>query len=149
MTKNYVNLSNARKEEQTTVMQKIMEDGVCPFCEEHFLTYHPKPIIFKTDNWIVTENAWPYDMTKNHILCVYRTHATHTNEIDTQGWSEIGEIMKRLETKKSLGYGTMLMRFGDTTHTGATVSHLHFHLVQPNTEDPSYIPEEGIRTRIG
>ena len=51
-----LNHDNARTEEQKTLMAKIEEDGVCPFCAEHFKKYHPKPILKETDYWFVTEN---------------------------------------------------------------------------------------------
>ena len=70
MTKNnsHINVENSTREEQLLVMKQIQKDGVCPFCREHFETYHTKPILFETNHWVVTENAWPYPDTKHHFL---------------------------------------------------------------------------------
>lgn len=146
---NLLNLNNARKKDQTDVMKKILDDGTCPFCEENIEKYHPKPILFKTDRWIVTENAWPYSGTKKHWLVIYKFHIENTKEIDEQGWKDIGEIFSRLGKEEDLDYGVLLMRFGDTTKTGATILHLHFQLIQADTDSESYDPEVGIITRIG
>jgi diadenosine tetraphosphate (Ap4A) HIT family hydrolase len=147
--KSILNLNNSRKKEQIEVMKKIISDGVCPFCEENIEKYHTKPILFKTDRWIVTENAWPYDGAKKHWLLIYKFHIEHTKEIDGMGWKDIGEILKRLEKEEDLDYGTFLMRFGDTAKTGATVLHVHLQLIQSDPDSPSYDPKVGIFTRIG
>lgn len=145
---NHLNMSNARGDEQRAVMKKITQDGFCPFCEKHFEKYHPKPILFRTDRWIVTENAWPYFPTTHHFLLVYRKHIAHSQHIDQKGWIELGEIIKRLE-EHGLSHGTLLMRFGDMSKTGGTVSHLHIQLVQSDPDNPGYDSEKGLVTRIG
>ncbi len=144
-----LNMGRARTEDQRSVMQKIIDDNVCPFCWENFEKYHPKPVIFKTNKWLVTENAWPYELSKNHILCVYKDHVEHTSKINEEGWKEIGEIIKKLEEERGIGYGTMLMRFGNVKNTGATVPHLHFQLIQSDKDHKDYEPEKGLWTRIG
>ena len=146
--KNILNFENARRKDQKDLMKIIKDDGICPFCKENLEKYHPKPILFKTKKWIVTENAFPYTGTSNHILCIYKKHIEDSKDIDGEGWSEIGEIMTRLNEDLEIDSGTMIMRFGDTTKTGATVNHVHFHLTQANPENPDY-PEGGIITRIG
>lgn len=145
----FVNLKNAREKEQLKVMKKIAKDQICPFCENSIKNYHPKPILFKTANWLVTENAWPYPMTQNHFLLIHRKHIVHTKNISAKGWSEIGKIIKKLEKSNNLNYGTLLMRFGETSKTGASVTHVHFQLVQSNPNDKNYDPKIGIFTRIG
>lgn len=144
-----LNLENARKKDQLKLMEKITHDGVCPFCQEHLSKYHPKPVLFKTEFWTITENAWPYDFTKKHFLVIYNEHINHNSEISPKGWSEIGLVIKKLEEEYGLKYGTLLMRFGDTKKTGATVTHLHFQLVQSDPSDPDYDPKKGLLTRIG
>jgi len=147
--KNILNLNNARKKNQADVMKKILNDGTCPFCEKNIEKYHSKPILFKTERWIVTENAWPYNGTKKHWLIIYKFHIENIKEIDEKGWKDIGEIFNRLDKEEGLDYGVFLMRFGDTTKTGATVLHVHLQLVQSDTDSASYDPEVGVTTRIG
>ena len=62
--KSGLQMSNARTPEQVALMQKIIDDGVCPFCAEHFKKYHPKPVLKETEYWFFTENMSPYKGTK-------------------------------------------------------------------------------------
>jgi diadenosine tetraphosphate (Ap4A) HIT family hydrolase len=147
--KKHLNLDNARRDDQRELMRKIIEDGICPFCRENLEKYHPKPILFETDCWIVTTNAFPYELTKGHFLVIYRDHIENNSQISPKGWQEIEIVIARLQKEHGLEYGTMLMRFGDTSKTGATVTHLHFQLVQSDPESPDYDPKKGLMTRIG
>jgi ATP adenylyltransferase len=146
---NQVQLENARKEEQIKVMEQIIKDGVCPFCEENLEKYHPRPILFKTKHWIVTENAWPYDMAKKHFLLIAKRHIENSRDLLMCEWADIGSLMKKLEKEHLLDHGTLLMRFGDMSKTGATVRHLHIQLVQSDPDHPEYDPGVGILTRVG
>ena len=63
MKKGFVNLKNARRGEYSKVIEEIQKTGKCPFCKENF-KYHKKPILKKTNGWILTENSWPYKNAK-------------------------------------------------------------------------------------
>ncbi|MFW5887748.1 MAG: HIT domain-containing protein [Bacteriovoracia bacterium] len=145
----HVNLKNARKEDQIAIMRQIIEDGVCPFCRENLEKYHTKPILFETRHWVVTENAWPYELTKKHFLLISQRHLTHSGQINEDEWSDISKIFKILEEKYGLDSGTMLLRFGDMNKTGATVKHVHIQLIQSDPDNPEYDPQKGLLTRIG
>lgn len=138
-----INIDNARTDEQRSVMERIKKDGVCPFCREHFETYHSKPIIFETEHWIVTENAWPYEHTENHFLFVAQKHITLPSTLSKNAWHDLHENIARLEKEYSLERGTLLMRFGDSKATGATVDHLHAQLVVSKS------PDKPVVTRVG
>lgn len=124
-----INIENSRTDDQRDVMEQISKDGVCPFCRENFETYHSKPILFETEHWVVTENAWPYEHTKEHYLLVAKEHVTHVSALKLEAWQNLYECIARLEKEESLERGTLLMRFGDSTITGATVDHLHAQIV--------------------
>jgi diadenosine tetraphosphate (Ap4A) HIT family hydrolase len=145
-----VNMDNARVDDQREVMQQIIDDGVCPFCEENLEKYHPKPILFRTGYWIVTENAWPYKATKKHFLLVYRpSHLEKSEDLPPEALTDLAVVMARLSHEQGLTHGTLLMRFGDMAKTGATVKHLHIQLVQSDPDHPEYDPSVGLLTRIG
>ncbi len=145
-----LNLNNARKKTQRVTMERIIKDGVCPFCENNFTKYHTKPILFKTKYWIVTENAWPYECTKNHFLLVYRPkHLEKSIELEKEAYADFKEIIERLEKERGMEFGTLLMRFGDMSQTGATVKHIHAQLIQGDSKNPKYNPSKGVVTRIG
>lgn len=138
-----VDINNARSEEQIAALKKIREGNFCPFCRREYLEKeHKKPILLETDEWLATENRWPYEGTKTHLLLIHKKHITHVNELSSKAWTDLHEIIKKL-TEKILG-GTLLMRFGSTANTGATVEHLHAHLV---SGDPDY--KKPILARVG
>lgn len=148
-SKQFVNTNNTQQrpdEKYASVIANIKKDGVCPFCPDQLAKYHKNPIIDETKNWLVTNNMYPYKNTKHHILLIHKEHIESIKEINNEAWKELHEIFIRaIERSKILG-GTMFIRFGDTKFTGASVSHLHAHLVSSDPDKPEYTP---LLTRIG
>ena len=146
-----VNVANGKRNPgYLKVLQKIEQEGICPFCEENFLIHHPKKILFKTKYWIVTTNGWPYKATKNHFLMVYRPgHLCHIEELSKKAFEDMLSISQRLTKEKKIKGGTLMMRFGTSHHTGASVEHLHFHLIQPDKRSKDYDPATGVIARVG
>jgi len=141
--KSGLNLSNAKREPQIAIMKKIIADGVCPFCRENIEKYHTKPILFETKSWIVTENAWPYENTQKHILLISQRHVRTADELNNDEWIEVKEIQKKIRTEFGLKSATILGRLGDPSFSGATVEHLHLHIISAKD---SAIP---VMARIG
>ena len=144
--KEFVDLSNARLDEQRKVMEKIVADGKCPFCAENLFSYHKKPILKETPLWILTENQWPYNNTKLQLLAIYKPHAERLSELPDQAGAELLELFKWAEKEYGLPGGGFAMRFGDTKHSGGTVRHLHAQFIQPDLEKQGY---EAVRFKIG
>jgi len=147
MTENFVNLESARTEEQKLLMKKIMEDGVCPFCKEHFKDYHPKTILRETEHWFFTENISPYVGTKYHFLFVSKpTHISQPSDLSSEAIVDLFALLnKAIDENKILG-GSFLMRFGDPKHNGSSVEHLHAHLIVGDVNDPDHEP---VRVKLG
>ncbi len=141
-----LNLENAREDEQVSVMRDIIADGVCPFCHDFvdFLEpmYHAKPILHKNSSWIVTENAWPYENTAQHLLFVLRRHITHDSALTQKEIQDLWTLKKRIEKDRTITHGTFLMRSSGAGNTGATVHHLHAQLIVSGDEN-------GVVTKVG
>lgn len=131
-----------------TVIESIAKDGVCPFCPENLTRYHNKPIIEKK-HWWVTDSRYPYQPVNHHCLIIHKSHIAHIGELSPEAWTELFEIVKNEASSRSITGGTLMLRFGDTRYTGASVLHLHAHLIQSDPDDPSYDPKKGILTRVG
>lgn len=127
--KRTVNLAHARTSFQRTVMKQIVRDKVCPFCMEHFLKYHTKPIIREGRYWVLTENFEPSKGSKHHLLAVSKKHVRHFKELPPAAQSELFKLFGDELHKRKIPGGTLFMRFGDTDYTGGTVEHLHAQLV--------------------
>jgi len=146
MGENHVNLNHTRGDRQKKVMERIQNDGVCPFCREHLAKYHTKPIIQEGVWWILTENFEPYDGAKIHLLAICTEHVESIEELPGEAYAELLKLFSEFTRKNKIPGGTILLRFGDTDMTGATVSHLHAQLIVGCSRKNS---EEKIRTKIG
>lgn len=149
MTQNFVNPNNTQQRpdgKYNSVIADIQKAGVCPFCPEQLKNYHKNPILEESAEWVLTENMYPYKGAKHHLLLIHKKHISTIDEMSATAWSELQELIKKATTRFNITGGTFFARFGDTRFTGASVTHLHAHIVVSNPEDPQYSP---LLTRIG
>ncbi|MEI6864071.1 MAG: HIT domain-containing protein [Candidatus Adlerbacteria bacterium] len=125
-----VNPRFAKSPEYKAVIGAIADTKLCPFCPENF-RYHKHPILKKGRGWILTENSWPYKNTQKHFIIISLKHKEKLVQLSTSDIKEILELSKWAVKKFDLKGGALNMRFGDTDYTGATVAHLHAHLISP------------------
>lgn len=144
--KKFVDLDNARKEDQKKVMQDIIKADHCPFCLENLKKYHKQEILKDGKYWLLTYNQWPYDHTQLHLLAIYKEHATHLSQLDPDSGQELIEILAWAEKHFEIPGGGFAMRFGDTDHSAGTVAHLHFQFIVPDIDAPDFEP---VRVKIG
>ncbi len=133
MEKKFVNLKNANRPNDKSknyekVIDRIEKEGVCPFCPEHLSNYHKNPIIAENFSWIATENMYPYDGAKFHFLFIHKKHVSTIEELSAKGWADLQELISTIIKEFNIDGGSVFVRFGNS-NTGATVTHLHFHLV--------------------
>jgi len=147
MADEFLRMESARTPEQRELMERIKEDGVCPFCAEHFSTYHPKPILQETDYWFFTENISPYTGTKHHFIFVYKPeHITSLDELPAEAFADLLTLMQGAVKEYKIPGGAFFMRFGDTKYTGSSVAHLHAHLLMGDADAPDH---EAVRVKLG
>lgn len=77
----------------------------------------------------MTENAWPYTGTAFHFLFIARAHVEATEEMSPAVWTDLHALYRKLVKRNSLAGTTLMLRSGDTKITGASVNHLHAHLI--------------------
>lgn len=142
----FVNLSNARNDHQREVMSEIVENQECPFCPEALHKYHKQPILRSGEHWIVTPNQWPYDNTRVHLLAITAYHAERLTDLQPGSFDELQSHFAWAEQEFKIAAGGLAMRFGDTTSNGATVRHLHSHLIAPQD---GLTREQKVRFKIG
>lgn len=121
----------AKSEGYGDTIADIVNAGTCPFCPDTFL-WHPWPILHRIGNWFITRSGWPYENAEHHFLIIGNEHITSkvemSSEFDDQAVNQL--VWWAVQTFDLRGYG-LISRSGETNHTGATVQHLHFHLIQP------------------
>jgi len=145
MAKNpFVNLDNARLEEQKRVMEEILAAGHCPFCPEHLSKYHKQPIIYEIPFWLVTPNQWPYEHTRLHLLLIYKDHVEMPGAATPDAFRELNYLLDWATWKYEIKSGALCLRFGEME--AATVKHLHAHLIVPDPDKPV---EAAVRFKVG
>lgn len=146
MSQQYVDLDNARQQDQAQVMKDIIDAGHCPFCEQNLRRYHRQPIIKETRHWLLTPNQWPYEYTKYHWLAIYREHVTDLQSIEPIAGQELIELFAWLEKKYQLPGGGWCMRFGDSNYSAGSVNHIHAQFIIPDITVDGYQP---VRVKLG
>ena len=142
-------LENAREKEQLEVMKKILDKGICPFCEDNLGKFHHKPILKRGKFWTLTINQWPYKNTKIHLLAISKTHAEKLSDLKSIAGKELWELMSWAEKKYKIKGGALCFRFGDPQLNKATVNHLHAHLLTVKIKKPESRGYETIKFKVG
>lgn len=124
-----VNFEHARTGEQTEIMRRAEELGQCTFCPPFIEEDPNREIIQEGEYWLVTPNAFPYENTQIHLLFVPRRHIEHFTELAEEEGHELVELLQWACSHYDLDYGAVGLRFGDMKGTGASLSHLHVHLI--------------------
>jgi diadenosine tetraphosphate (Ap4A) HIT family hydrolase len=118
------------------ILEDIISTGKCPFCTDNF-KYHKKPILKKYNGWLATENSWPYPGTKHHFIFISENHKSKFSDLSNKDMLAVKYLINWVIKKFKVKGGGLMLRFGDQIYTGATVSHLHFHLIQPQLKPKS------------
>lgn len=129
--KEVVNKKYAKnKGDYKKVIATIESKGKCPFCPKNF-TYHKKPTLKRSANWFITENSWPYKNTSIHLIILSKQHKEYFGELTLNDFRHVKSLANWAIKKFRIKGGALTIRFGDTDYTGATVCHIHFHLISP------------------
>ena len=128
--KKVVNPGTARTEEYRKILKTIESENKCPFCPSNF-KYHKKPILKKSGGWFITENSWSYKEAKYRFLIISEKHKERLSGLTVKDFATVLRLAKWAVKEFNIPGGALAMRFGDIKFTGATVYHLHFHLISP------------------
>lgn len=128
--KKVVDPTNARDGEYKEVIAKIMAEGKCPFCPDNF-NYHKEPILRTEGIWFITKASWPYENVEHHFLIIGKVHNESLQQLSGRDMHAVLLLAQYVAHKFKIEGGALTLRFGNTEYTGATVCHLHFHLIVP------------------
>lgn len=132
----HVDKTYARSAEYRSQLEEIESANVCPFCPGH-RKWHPNPIENKSGKWGITKIRENYPNARLHFLIMGEDHMEHFLDIKPSDWADIRELIRWACGKYKIIGGGIAMRFGPTTWTGASVSHLHVHLLVPEIDEQS------------
>lgn len=147
-TQDPMNLEYVRHPDQRAVMEDLARRGVCNFCPENRSDGKVREPLWQGRHWVVVPNKWPYEFTTLHLLAIPERHVTFPNELTGEEWMEFHALLDWAIRKHKLEAGSIGIRFGAMHLTGATVEHLHVHLIvaDPDTAKPGY---ERVRFPMG
>lgn len=131
-------IDGGRELSQIWEMEDLEQRKVCFFCQKEFEKERPGAIEFETDYWYVTKNKYPYKGTSHHLLLVSKEHVNLTSKLSKEARAEIGEVVAMVEKKYKLKSYSHFMRNGDFRYNGATVFHLHGHVIAGDPERPDF-----------
>lgn len=112
------------------IIRAIEKEGRCPFCPDNF-KYHRKPILKRRASWFITEASWPYKNAARHFIILGTRHIERFEKIAVSDWRAIMFLASWAIRRFKIRGGGLAMRFGETRFTGATVCHIHAHLIVP------------------
>lgn len=120
---------NARTSEQLAEMERLEQLGICLFCPEAVTTLQNQAIPWEGDHWTVTSNAFPYNGTLIHLLLVPNVHVSDMIDLPSEAQQEFWTALSEIRQMYELTHYGLGVRSGDCRYTGATISHVHAHLL--------------------
>jgi ATP adenylyltransferase len=137
------NLDAARGESQRRRMEALEAGGVCLFCRERLPEHERQPLELSGTHWYVTKNDFPYEGTTAHYLIVSQRHVTSFEELPDEAGAELWAIKRELKGRLEPVSLATVERSGNMLYNGASIAHLHVHLV---ALDPA--PSATVRFRV-
>lgn len=120
-------LENARTPEQRAHMERLAAVGRCILCDPG------NDLLYDAGSVYAARNRYPYPDARGHYLLVPRRHVVRWDHLGpTEQETLIGEIDKLIgliEDADGNADYEVRWRSGDPAATGATIEHLHIHVI--------------------
>ena len=126
---------NARTDEQRAEMARLDAAGICLFCPEHLARHEQQRIVLSTRHWTVTPNRFPYPGTNLHMLLIPDQHARDLLELSDEVRADFWVALAAVAEADELRYYGLGVRNGDCRFTGATIEHVHAHVLVGADDD--------------
>lgn len=125
---------NARTSEQLAEMRRLDAAGICLFCPEALAQHARQQILFQTRHWTATPNEFPYPGTRLHLLLVPDQHAADLLDLTEEVRQDFWLALAAVSEKHQLSHYGLGVRNGDCRFTGATIAHVHAHVLVGDTQ---------------
>lgn len=134
----YIYPPNAREQEQLDIMLRMEREDRDPMAPE----YIEQEILFQTDYWFASRNRFPYEGAEKHFIVVATGGVYRIEDVSAEMWADLREVWLRLIREYMLDGGAMVFRFGNPAKSGASLTRLHCHIIEPK-------PGEKVKPTIG
>ena len=136
---------NYRTDEQLAEMRRLEAAGICLFCPAALREHARQQVIFETRHWAVTPNEFPYRGTRLHLLVVPHQHVNDMLDLGDDARSDFWTALRAIRERFDLDHYGLGVRNGNCGFTGATIAHVHAHVL---VGDPALDPEVPVRMRF-
>jgi ATP adenylyltransferase len=136
---------NFRTDEQLAEMRRLEAAGICLFCPASLREHAHQEVAFETGHWAVTPNAFPYRGTRLHLLVVPHQHVNDMLDLGDEVLADFWVALRQVRERYGLDYYGLGVRNGNCSFTGATIAHVHAHVL---VGDPDLEPEVPVRMRL-
>jgi ATP adenylyltransferase len=133
-------MENYRTAEQLATMQELEAAGLCLFCPDGLQQQPRQRILWETAHWTVTPNEFPYKGTALHLLVVPHEHATDLLDLSSASQLDFWNALAMIRERFDLNYYGLGVRNGDCQFTGATIAHVHAHVIVGDTGSADEVP---------
>lgn len=127
-------LPNFRTPEQLAEMRRLEALDACLFCPEHLGAN--QPVLHQTAHWAVTANEFPYAGTSLHLLLVPYAHVTDLVDLPAEAQADVFTALRWVRDRHGLTHYGLAVRCGDCAYTGATIRHVHAHVIVGDPAGP-------------
>ena len=136
---------NYRTAEQLAEMERLEAAGICLFCPDSLREHARQRVLFETAHWTVTPNEFPYAGTRLHLLIVPHQHVNDLLDLNEAALADFWAALRAVRERFGLDYYGLGARNGNCSFTGATIAHVHAHVL---VGDPALDPEIPVRMRL-
>jgi ATP adenylyltransferase len=133
-------LSNSRTPEQLEDMLRLESAKVCIFCPANLDEDADQRVVYRNDHWTVTPNKFPYTGTKLHLLLIPHAHVADLVELESDSHAAFWPALAWIRDHYGLTSYGVGARNGDGRFTGATIEHVHVHVIVGDVDDPAHRP---------
>lgn len=125
---------NVRTPEQLARMRRLAAEGVCLFCPDGRSSHPWQQPLLATEHWTVSPNEFPYPGTRLHLLLVPHLHASDLLDLPDEVRADFWTALAQVRREHGLTHYGLGVRNGDCRFTGATIDHVHAHVLVGATE---------------
>ena len=136
-------MENYRTAEQLAEMERLEAAGVCLFCPEELGRHAGAAGFLQTEHWTVMPNDFPYPGTSLHLMLIPRQHAGDLLDLGAAAQADFFTALAAARAHYGFAHYGLGVRNGDCRYTGATIVHVHAHVVVAPPE-----PDAVVRMRF-
>lgn len=120
-------LANAVNARQAGRLARLENLGSCLLC-------NPERPLYATTHWSVVSQEESYPGANVHVLIASREHVTALTDLGAPALADLHRVLAwARQMFQPAGWG-LVARNGDPARSGASIAHLHLHLIVPDEE---------------